>query len=118
MKFVEYNHVPSDVAQRIMESYGYDVDGQVEDVEGGTEELLEGLCIMEREGSFFALYENVEVIDGAPFIPVALIDDKSLSMLDESSTSLMESVNLGEEEYQLGHVFQDEDTHELFVSLQ
>ena len=40
MKFVDYNFVDGDTANRIMESYGYDVSKEEEIVEDLTEEEL------------------------------------------------------------------------------
>mgnify|MGYP003151763007 CR=1 FL=1 len=135
MKFVDYNFVDDETAKRIMESYGYDVSEKEEIVEEITEEELdqvieedstdsetlseeEGpLCVIEREGDFYALCEDIETVDSEYYIPVIAIPSEEAQKLDESNSMLMESVEFEEETFNLGDIFEDENSSELFVAL-
>jgi len=129
MKLVDYNFVDDETAKRIMESYGYDVSEKEEIVEDLTEEELsdvieedssedEGpLCVIEREGDFYALCEDVEAIDDFMYIPVLAIPEDDAQGLDESNAMLMESIEYEDETFDLGDVFEDENSGDYFVQL-
>ena len=135
MKFVDYNFVNDETAKRIMESYGYDVSEKEEIVEEITEEELdqvieedstdsetlseeEGpLCVIEREGDFYALCEEIEAIDELLYIPVIAIPKDDAQNLDESNSMIMESVEYEDETFDLGEVFEDENSGNFYVQL-
>ena len=132
MKIVDYNFVDDETANRIMESYGYDVSKKEETVEEITEaELSEGdtedseeilenegpLCVIEREGDFYALCEEVVTIDENYYIPVLAIPEDDAQGLDESNSMLMESIEYEDETFNLGDVFEDENSDDMFVAL-
>ena len=132
MKIVDYNFVDDETANRIMESYGYDVSKKEETVEEITEaELNEGdtedseeilenegpLCVIEREGDFYALCEEVVAIDEHYYIPVLAISEEESQKLDESNSVMMESIDYEEETFNLGDVFEDENSDDMFVAL-
>ena len=135
MKFVDYNFVDDETAKRIMESYGYDVSEKEEVVEEITAEELdqvieedstvaealsdeEGpLCVIEREGDFYALCEDIETIDDYMYIPVLAIPEDDAQKLDESNSMIMESIDYEDETFDLGDVFEDENSGDFFVQI-
>ena len=117
MKFVDHNFVSDEEAKNIMESYGYEGEESVVEESADKVELVEGAFVIERDGHVFALTEDVEEIEDTLFIEVIEIDEESGLTLDESSTTLMESVDFDEVTYGLGDIFEDEETGETFVQL-
>ena len=121
MKFVDYNFVSDDDANTIMESYGYEVaekevPAEQEAVNESEEE--QNVFVYENNGDLFALSEDIEVIDDAPYIPASRLSDEDITSLDESTTALLETVEYDDETLNLGDVFEDENTGDIFISLE
>lgn len=121
MKFVDYNFVSDDDANTIMESYGYEVaekevPAEQEAVNESEEE--QNVFVYENNGDLFALSEDIEVIDDAPYIPASRLSDEDITSLDESTTALLETVEYDNETLNLGDVFEDENTGDIFISLE
>ena len=93
MKFVDFNFVSDEDANRILESYGYETVAakeQEEEVVEESEESSEGVYLYEHEGILFSLCEDVEVIDDLPYIQVIPLSEEDMTGLDESNASLLE----------------------------
>jgi|10_taG_2_1085330.scaffolds.fasta_scaffold02115_2 hypothetical protein len=123
MKLIDYNFISNDDAKTIMEAYGYEV-AEEEAVEETPEEQVNeseealNMFVYESNGVVFALSEDVEIIDDVPYIPAHALTDEDITGLDENSTSLLESVEYDDATYNLGDVFEDENSGEIFVALE
>lgn len=121
MNFVDYNFVSDDDANTIMESYGYAVaeeEAPVEQEAVNESEEEENVFVYENNGVLFALSEDVEVIDDVPYIPAFPLSDEDITSLDESTTALLEAVEYDDETLNLGDVFEDENTGDVFIALE
>lgn len=128
MKFVDYNFVSDDDATKIMESYGYsrNTDETEEAGETTPEEVVEESaeeptalpdCVITRDAGVFGLCEDVEEIDGDLYIQVAPIEEELYGALEENESTVLETVDYEEGSYELGDVFQDEESGEVFVKM-
>ena len=61
--------------------------------------------------------EDVEAIDDFMYIPVLAIPEDDAQGLDESNAMLMESIEYEDETFDLGDVFEDENSGDYFVQL-
>jgi len=121
MKFVDYNFVSDDDANTIMESYGYETvekEAPEEQEVVSESEEAENTFVYESNGILFALSEEVEVIDNVPYIPAFPLSDEDITSLDENSTALLEAVEFDEETFNLGDVFEDENSGDVFIALE
>jgi len=121
MKFVDYNFVSDDDANTIMESYGYETvekEAPEEQEVVSESEEAENTFVYESNGFLFALSEEVEVIDNVPYIPAFPLSDEDITSLDENSTALLEAVEFDEETFNLGDVFEDENSGDVFIALE
>lgn len=117
MKFIDYNFVSDDVAKNIMESYGYEVPTQEEEVisEDTVVDLPDYVCVVNE--TTYALCEGVEEVDGQLYIPVTEVSSELHEALAENDTTLLESVELDDASYTFGDIFEDENSNEMFISL-
>ena len=134
MKFVDYNFVSDEDAAKILESYGYTSndtekveessaeDAPAEEEISTTEEVVEEssdvpACVITRDAGVFGLHEDVEEIDGDLYIRVSSVDEELYGSLEENESSVLESVDYEEDTYDLGDVFEDEKSGDLFVQM-
>ncbi len=118
MKFVDHNFVSNEEAKNILEAYGYEVEESI--VEENTKEegiLTENACTIVRGDSTYVLSESVEIINDTKFIEVFEVTPESCIALDEATTSILESVEIEDASFNLGELFEDEESGELFVQL-
>ena len=92
MNFVEHNFVSNEEAKNILEAYGYEVkDAVVEESAKEEAVITENACTIVR-------------------------GDSGIS-LDETTTTLLESVDLENKTFTLGELFEDQESGEFFVQL-
>ena len=126
MQFVDFNFVSDDDAKAILESYGYVNEDKEVEAQGAevVEEVVEESetpslpdCVISREGTVFGLHEDVIEVDGDLYIPVSPIEEELFGALEESEASVLEAVDFNEESFDLGDIFEDEESGETFVQL-
>ena len=122
MKFVDYNFVSNEDAAKIMESYGYGKNTEETSTEEVVEESAEEPaalpdCVITRDAGVFGLCEDVEEIDGDFYIQVSPIEEELYGALEENESAVLETVDYEEESYELGDVFEDENTGDIFVQM-
>jgi len=107
-------HLVSDkFADTLMEQFGYETKPVVEEAkkdEVVVEEEVSTQHFYKHDGKLYELHENVEEFDGELFIEVSELTEDVMVSLEEGSYTLLESVQLDNDEFNLSEdLFQDEE---------
>ena len=112
--------VSEDFANTLMEDFGYEtemVEEKVEKTEEVVEEAETTQNFYKYDGKLYELKENVEEFDGSLYIQITELAKDVVVSLEEGSYSILEAVELDEDEYILSeNVFEDEEGN-TFVQL-
>ena len=121
MQFVDYNFVPAETANKILESYGYVNEAKEAEAdeapEAVQEEPSETIYVYEHDTGSYHLNDDIHQVEDDFYIQMTPATADTIKESDTRETQVVDSVEVDGSDYSLGDVFEDEESGETYVQL-